>query len=406
MTRDLQFAEEFVVWVLAALAVLISGPSFFGLVTYVIFLPSVAKGGHLLARVHARHMIHPLSTALMLGVPALGIVSGSGVVWGLWAIMAAAYLVQTTLMLRAVVAEAPPESRGSSNGGAWSMLTGLLFGGELVALASGAKLLSPWRIQELPEDTWIVDVRTRPEFQWNRLEGAENYPWGAGIADAAQHRPKDRPVLVSCLSGHRSPAVAAMMRRMGYAEVYNLNWGILYLILLERGRTREGPFALTRAHRDPRRRGEDLRGITIAYITLILVTFVAAPLEASLVQRNAPDYVSWLGAGLGFVGLFLAGLSFRALGRNFRFFAAPRRSGTLVTTGVYSLVRHPMYTGAIVGMGGYVLMFGALLSVPLWMAITALYTVKSIKEERIIEAKFPEYHEYRKKTWRLIPYVF
>ncbi|MEW6347472.1 MAG: methyltransferase [Thermodesulfobacteriota bacterium] len=405
-TRELPFIEECVMWVLAAAAVLISGPSFFGLVTYVIFLPSLTKGGHLLARVHARHMVHPMSTALLLAVLALGIVSGSLAVWGLWVVMLVAYLAQTTLMLRAVLAEAPPESREASDRRTWSTLAGLVLGGELVALAAGAKLVSPWRIHELPEDTWIIDVRTKPEFHWNRLEGAENYPWGAGIAEAAQHRPKDRPVLVSCLSGHRSPAVAAMIRRLGFEEVYNLNWGILYLILLERGRTREGRFALTRAHRDPHRRGEDLRGITIAYITLILVTLVAAPLEASLVERAVPEYVSWLGAGLGVLGLILGGLSFRALGRNFRVFAAPRRSGTLITSGVYSMVRHPMYTGVIVGLGGYVLMFGALFCVPLWMAVTALYTIKSIKEERIIEAKFPEYHEYRKKTWRLIPYLF
>ncbi len=406
VTRELPLVEECVVWVLGVSAVLISGPSFFGLITYVIFLPSLAKGGHLLARVHARHMIHPLSTALVLGILALGIVSGSVVVWGLWVTMLAVHLVQTTLMLRAVLAEFPPESRERPSRRTWSMLAGLVVGGELVALASGAKLLSPWRIHELPEDTWIIDVRTKPEFYWNRLQGAENYPWGSGIAEAAQTRPKDRPVLVSCLSGHRSPSVAAMVRRLGFEEVYNLNWGILYLFLLERGHKGEGPFALTRAHRDPHRRGEDLTGITIAHVTLILVTLVAAPLEAGLFERDVSEFVSWLGAGLGILGLLVGGLSFRALGRNFRVFAAPRRSGTLVTSGIYSLVRHPMYTGVIVGLGGYVLMFGSLYSIPLWIAVTTLYTVKSIKEERIIEAKFPEYREYRKNTWRLIPYVF
>ena len=115
------------------------------------------------------------------------------------------------------------------------LLLNLIVGGEIVTVAAGAKPLQPWSLGRLPEDTWIVDVRTKPEFHWNRLQAAENYPWGAGVIEAAKNIPKDRPVLVTCFSGHRSPAVAVMMRRLGFKTVYNLNWGILYLLLLERG---------------------------------------------------------------------------------------------------------------------------------------------------------------------------
>ncbi len=405
--RELPFVGVLLIWGLVVLGVILAGPSIFGLVSYIIFLPSASKGGHLLVRVHARHIIHPMNSALVLAVLAMAIMAQSAVVWGLWIAIMAAYLLQTILMLRVVLADVPPEDQHRSVGQTLSLLPGLLLGGELVAMASGARALSPWRIHALPEDTWIVDVRTKPEFHWNRLAGAENYPWGAGIAAAAEAKPKDRPVLVTCLSGHRSPAVAAMIRRMGFTEVYNLNWGILYLIVLERGQKRRGgPFALTRAHRDPHRRGNDLKAITISHVTVTSLALVGAPLEAAYVDRHLPDYLFWVGAGLGGLGLLLGVLSFRALGRNFRVFAAPRRSGTLVTGGIYSKVRHPMYTGVIVGLGGYVLMFGSLYCVPLWVAVTALYVVKSIKEEHGLAAKFPDYEDYRKRTWRLVPYVF
>jgi protein-S-isoprenylcysteine O-methyltransferase Ste14 len=65
-----------------------------------------------------------------------------------------------------------------------------------------------------------------------------------------------------------------------------------------------------------------------------------------------------------------------------------------------------MYTGAILMMGGWVLFFGSLWSAPLWLAFSILYWVKSVKEERILNDRFPEYGEYRKRTWAFLPYIY
>jgi protein-S-isoprenylcysteine O-methyltransferase Ste14 len=237
------------------------------------------------------------------------------------------------------------------------------------------------------------------------MEAAENYPWGAGIIEAAASKPKDRPVLVTCLSGHRSPAFTMMMRRMGFTTVYNLNWGILYLILLERGRKTMGPFSLTRSHRDANRRGKDFRGISAGYITAALFVLICAPIENALWPREVPFIQEISGAVIGLVGLILGGLSYGALGRNFRVFAAPRRSGSLVTTGVYSKVRHPMYTAVIMTIGGYALAFGSMISLPMWIACTVFYIIKAIKEEPLLVAHYPDYEAYRKRTWMFIPYI-
>ena len=75
----------------------------------------------------------------------------------------------------------------------------------------------------------------------------------------------------------------------------------------------------------------------------------------------------------------------------------------LVTTGIYAKVRHPMYTSVIMAVGGYALFFGSWLSLPLWLGVTIFYVIKAVKEERLLENKFPEYAAYRKRTWRLVP---
>ncbi len=286
------------------------------------------------------------------------------------------------------------------------LLLNLILGGELVTVAAGAKPLRPWRLDTLPVDTWIVDVRTKPEFHWNRLQAAENYPWGAGVIEAAKDIPKERPVLVTCFSGHRSPAVAVMLRRLGFKTVYNLNWGLLYLILLERGKKTTGPFSLTRPHRDPDRRGEDFKGISVGYITCAVLTLICAPLEQALRATTVSEAQQIIGAILGVGGLLIGFSSFRALGRNFRVFAAPRRSGTLITSGVYSKVRHPMYTAVITSLGGYALYFGSLWALPFWLGCTILYIIKAVKEERLLAEHYPEYEDYRRRSWRFIPFVF
>jgi protein-S-isoprenylcysteine O-methyltransferase Ste14/rhodanese-related sulfurtransferase len=389
--------------ILVGLSGFVLSISLFGVISYFIFIPSIRRDGHIFNAAHSLQILHPLSTSVLLGLAALCIYTDSFVGWILWMLTATIYLFQTASIVRRIRRENTNESADGFQNNLWLLTLNLILGAEVITLAAGAKPLAPWKIQSLPADTWIVDVRTKPEFFWNRLKGAENYPWGSGLVEAAEIKSRDQPVLVTCLSGHRSPSVAVMLRRLGFKTVYNLNWGILYLILLERGKKVEGPFGLTRPHRDPNRRGEDLKAMSIAYVVLEAIILVLAPIE-SYYSLNSPSFLQQIsGICIGSVGFLGAFISYRELGRNFRVFAAPRLSGTLITSGIYSHVRHPMYTSVIIMFMGYIIFFNSLLSAPLWLAFSALYIVKSIKEERIIIQRFPEYEEYRKKTWRFLP---
>jgi len=404
--RDLNTYEFILVLAAAIPAGFILGPALFSIISYFVFIPSISAHGHLFSRVHATHLLHPLTTSIVLGLLAVCVVTGSSAGLALWAVLAVLYIAQTFFIARRIRHDELVNGQDGARMGTGFSVLNLILGGELITIAAGAKPLSPWRLNTLPEDTWILDVRTKPEFYWNRLQGAENFPWGAGVIDAAKDVPRDRPVLVTCFSGHRSPAVAVMLKKLGFQTVYNLNWGLLYLILLERGRKTQGPFGLTRCQRDPDRRGEDYKGISIGYVTLAVLTLIVAPLESSWISPS-PSYLREIAGGvLGLGGLLLGWLSFQALGRNFRVFAAPRRSGTLVTTGVYSKVRHPMYTATIMAVGGYALYFGSWFSLPLWLGVAILYVIKAIKEERLLEQHYPGYAEYCKRTWKLVPFIY
>jgi len=84
----------------------------------------------------------------------------------------------------------------------------------------------------------------------------------------------------------------------------------------------------------------------------------------------------------------------------------PRDGASLVDTGSYRLVRHPIYGGIIVGAAGY----GLLMASPLTLAGAAVllgfFRLKSAREERWLEARYPGYAAYRARTRRLVPFVY
>ena len=51
--------------------------STFGLVAYFLFIPSISEDAHIFARVHGAQLVHPLTTAVLLGLLALAVYTGS-----------------------------------------------------------------------------------------------------------------------------------------------------------------------------------------------------------------------------------------------------------------------------------------------------------------------------------------
>ncbi len=395
----------FLVVLVTAIAIFLLIFSLWGLISYFAFIPSIQQNGHVIAVVHATHLLHPTTTAFILALFALCVYVNSVSVWMIWLLLVGVYTLHTLSILKSLKND--ERLQGIVGQNPLIDLLNLMIGGEIVTTAAGARPIAPWKLETLPENTWIVDVRTKAEFSWNRMERAENFPWGAGLEETAHGKDKGAPVLVTCFSGHRSPAIAVKLKRMGFKTVYNLNWGLLYFMLFQKNSsTSGGPFNLTKAKRDPSRRGKDFKGISVGYISCATAVLIIAPIEHHIRGYQFSLWNQVIGALFAVTGLILGRMSFRALGRNFRVFAAPRRSGTLIISGIYSRIRHPMYIAVILLIGGYALFFSSLFSIPFWIGCAVLYMIKAVKEEALLSAKYPNYADYRKHTWRFIPYVW
>jgi protein-S-isoprenylcysteine O-methyltransferase Ste14 len=79
---------------------------------------------------------------------------------------------------------------------------------------------------------------------------------------------------------------------------------------------------------------------------------------------------------------------------------------SLVRTGPYKYVRHPIYSGILLALFGTAAIIGEWPSVIAFGLAVATLVYKSRIEERLMREKFPEYEEYRRETAALVPFVF
>ena len=85
-------------------------------------------------------------------------------------------------------------------------------------------------------------------------------------------------------------------------------------------------------------------------------------------------------------------------------FGTTREKPEVINTGVFRIVRHPIYLGAILFYLGASLITMSIAAAALWLLIIGFYILISRYEERILTEKFGnDYLEYKKKTGMLLP---
>ncbi len=96
--------------------------------------------------------------------------------------------------------------------------------------SSAVTLVSPAEAQALIEggDVEVVDVRTPAEFAEGHLEGATLVDfYESDFADRIAELDRDREYVVYCRSGNRSSQATAMMAAQGFADLNDVDGGIV-----------------------------------------------------------------------------------------------------------------------------------------------------------------------------------
>lgn len=104
-----------------------------------------------------------------------------------------------------------------------------------------------------------------------------------------------------------------------------------------------------------------------------------------------------IGLLLGLIGLAGVILSRYTLGRSFS--VAPKATA-LVTRGIYSRIRNPIYVSGAIFLLGLVLMVWKPYLLIVLLVLVSMQIIRARREAAVLEAKFGDaYREYRKRTW-------
>jgi protein-S-isoprenylcysteine O-methyltransferase Ste14 len=147
------------------------------------------------------------------------------------------------------------------------------------------------------------------------------------------------------------------------------------------------------------------RWVIVAFMLIgLLAGYLPAYTDRKEFLTLDGEIIRWVG-----VVLFAAGGALRiwpvfVLGRRFSGLVAIQPGHTLVTTGIYSVIRHPSYLGLLVNLLGWALAFRSGVGVLLTALIVPPLLARMRAEEALLRAQFgSEYDAYCAVTPRLIP---
>ncbi|HMD16953.1 MAG TPA: isoprenylcysteine carboxylmethyltransferase family protein [Terriglobales bacterium] len=105
----------------------------------------------------------------------------------------------------------------------------------------------------------------------------------------------------------------------------------------------------------------------------------------------------WIGLLLGLIALAGVILSRYTLGRSF---SIVPKATALVTSGIYSRIRNPIYISGMICVLGMVLIVWRLELLIIFLVLVPMQIIRARREAAVLEAKFGDaYREYRKRTW-------
>jgi protein-S-isoprenylcysteine O-methyltransferase Ste14 len=153
------------------------------------------------------------------------------------------------------------------------------------------------------------------------------------------------------------------------------------------------------------------RGNRWIFGPFLVLSLGLAVLPAYLDGRNLwvtdETVTPYVGLALLTLGGALRVAAVFVLGRRFTGLVAIQEGHRLKTGGLYRYIRHPSYAGMLLYMAGYVLVFRCWLGLLLVVGTFVVLLARMNAEEALLEGEFgEEYASYRRRTWRLVPWVY
>ncbi|HEY1765652.1 MAG TPA: isoprenylcysteine carboxylmethyltransferase family protein [Opitutaceae bacterium] len=148
------------------------------------------------------------------------------------------------------------------------------------------------------------------------------------------------------------------------------------------------------------------RIVALIALFLMFVLFDAFPMYFYHHLYFPSEAIRWVGAAVCAFGVGFAIWARRTLGTNWSGNPTIKEGHVLIQAGPYRVVRHPIYTGILIGILGTGIGSGRSFNLYVLGFSTVGFWIKLKFEETLMLRQFPQaYGEYKKRTKALIPFI-
>ena len=149
-----------------------------------------------------------------------------------------------------------------------------------------------------------------------------------------------------------------------------------------------------------------LRYIWISVSIAVPVAVFSSKFISLPISSSAP--FPFVGLAFILLGVLIRVLAIRKLGKFFTVNLAVDEQHTLVESGLYSLIRHPAYTGCLLSFVGLGLAFNNWISLAVLVLITSsAFLYRIYLEEKMLVGEMGEvYKRYQSRTKKIIPFIY
>ena len=141
----------------------------------------------------------------------------------------------------------------------------------------------------------------------------------------------------------------------------------------------------------------------ILYVLVQFFLFALYFIDWDLFDFQFPNWLRYSAIFFLVMGGIIILFGILSLNENLSIFPSPKKNGSLISSGVYGYVRHPIYSGIIISMASYSIY--AVSPIKFMIAgvmIVVLYFKSSFEEQKLMES-FTGYEKYMNKTGRFFP---
>lgn len=143
------------------------------------------------------------------------------------------------------------------------------------------------------------------------------------------------------------------------------------------------------------------------FVIMQFLMIGAIAIAAPFTHFGLEHWERYLGVILMIMGTLLLAIAIKSLGPSFTPAVKPTEEGHLVTEGVYSHVRHPIYGSLIFLVFGWAIFWSSLVGVLFSIALMYFLEIKSDVEEKMMMEKYPDYKQYKERViHKFIPFVY